>query len=114
MGADDASQRMFGCLCRVLCDSHGPVFETHTSAKRVYLVIVLRPQRCRSSTSCWGWRSGHARACCCIVQAEARGLYDVTTNARASGTLHARCARHVDFVGPWPIGASRVFFFFCP
>ena len=31
-----------------------------------------------------------------IVQGEARDLYDVTTNARASGTLHALCARHVD------------------
>ena len=48
----------------------------------------------------------------CIVQAEARGLYDVTTNARASGTLHARCARHVDLAGPWPFWLkSRCF---CP
>ena len=52
MGADDATQRMFGCLWRVLCDSHGPARWTrlsHTSAKSVHwspscvhIVVALR------------------------------------------------------------------------
>ena len=49
-----------------------------------------------------------------LSQAEAGGLYDVTTNARAGWcacvAMHARCARHVDFAGLWPFGASRVVF----
>ena len=112
MGVDDSSQPMFGCLWRVLCDSCAlDANANHTSAKSVHwpsscvhIVVVLRQH------VGVGGAGTRAHVICCIVQAEARGLYDVTTNARASGSLHARCALHVDLAGPWPFGASRVVF----
>ena len=40
MGADDASQRIFGCLWRVLCDSHGPARWTRLSRTRPQKVCI--------------------------------------------------------------------------
>ena len=53
MGVSYESQRMFGCLWRVLCDSHGPraldAFSstrppktTHRSSSFVHIVVALR------------------------------------------------------------------------
>ena len=40
MGADEASQRMFGCLWRVLCDSHGAARWTRLSPTRPQKVCI--------------------------------------------------------------------------
>ena len=110
MGVGNASQRKFGCLPRALdaffphvrqkqCTTHRP-----SSTSLSLFAIMLRV----------GGAGSRAHVSCCIAQAEARGLYDVTTNARASvcGTMQvARLFRghhawHVDLAGPWPLLAQ--------